>query len=534
MKRNGFALWMLVVALSAPLGLQAQESGTVEGTVTRAGTTEGLSRVNVILMAGTFRYTATTDASGRFTFASLPIGDYVPSVSKDGYFEPIRAPRAAPFLSVSSRQHVRDVKLYLLPYSSASGRILGQDGDPVKDAVVEFLRETYLQNGTPVFEDIGLEARTNNRGDFRKVNLLPGEYYVVAKMPESKREFAPTYYPGVALLDDAMKIVVPPGEELYGVNFSLFNATLYSARFVLSKTSLIPDGLPIRVSVRMRRRDGFLSGGSTDVDLIGANVYVIPRLAPGSYDIDITWGPGFGTPQPAAHLAVTVVDRDIDIGTVSFGPVRAFTGRVAVLESDSVLPFKLERINIHRWDSPILTTTVPLTADGTFRVDLPEGRYLIRLPALPADSYIGSVRYGGSEMLYTGLLLDSEPPGPINIGVGAGVGEIAGVVRNPKGDLIYRAQVVLVPSEGHRLNPDLTRTTTTDATGAFLIPRVPPGDYSVVALEGFLAGGALAPQSSFAAKNVEFMKQFEKQETKVSVERNARKSVDLQIIANFK
>jgi hypothetical protein len=106
-------------------------------------------------------------------------------------------------------------------------------------------------------------------------------------------------------------------------------------------------------------------------------------------------------------------------------------------------------------------------------------------------------------------------------------------VRNVRGDLISSARVILLPSQNRRNNTDLIYTTLTDESGAFSISNVPPGDYSAIALE-ILPSSIQWFRSSNAAKNAEYMKQFEKQEMKITVGVGEKKQINLRSVANYK
>jgi hypothetical protein len=217
---------------------------------------------------------------------------------------------------------------------------------------------------------------------------------------------------------------------------------------------------------------------------------------------------------------------------IHLGPMRAIKGAVVSLENDNTALSGIKHVKVTKWYPSMDYATVPLSADGTFSVALPEGRYRIDLPGLPVDSYIGSVQYGLDEVLHTGFVIDGNSSNLLTIGVASGKGAIEGFVHNAKGERIYRARVALLPADNRSTNLDLIRTTTTDALGTFSFSALQPGSYILVALETYLSG-AQFPLSHEVAKDPEFLKQFEKQQTRIVVDGRMRQSVSLQIIHNF-
>jgi hypothetical protein len=339
-------------------------------------------------------------------------------------------------------------------------------------------------------------------------------------------------------VDDAMKILVSPNQDFSGLNFSLSGVPVHSVRFSLSKTSAIPFDLPIRIATlpirietRMIGHDGIQAPFTLDYDSIGDNTYVVPRLAPGEYSIDVTWGPGLGPLQPIVHLSPTIVDRDINLGAIDVAPFRTVTGRVRMTGSD--IPATIQAMTIHNWNSSLGLDLVPVAADGTFSASVPEGRYRFTL-TLPPDNYVASVQYGSKDVLHTGLVINGDngdPAGPVNIEIATGVGEVHGVVRNVHGDLIAGARVILLPNLERRTNSELIRSKTSDAAGAFSFSDIPPDDYSVLALEKV----SDRPYDTVnATRNAAFMKPFENQETKIHVGKGEKKSITLRIVENFK
>src|SRR2546426_632783 len=172
------------------LGLLAQLSNTasVEGVVARLGTGEPLAHATVTLSKD--RYTSqvlstTTDASGRFSFLNVPPGEYRLQASRQGPYIPAeygqRKPdeRGTP-ITLQPGQKITEIRLELAPTSSISGRILDSDGEPLGRVEVQALQSLYLDGHRDLYPV--QTVMTNDLGEYRLRLLLPGRYYIRARV----------------------------------------------------------------------------------------------------------------------------------------------------------------------------------------------------------------------------------------------------------------------------------------------------------------------------------------------------------------
>jgi len=519
------AIASAVVCGVAPTDAQTQDPATVDGIVTRTGTTTPIPGAMVTLTAGTRRLQATTDQGGKFAFSNLPPGNYLPTLAKTGFTTLAQPPGPAVFVRVAAGQHVRDLKLDMLALSAITGKITDQNGDPAIAINVSLLRPAF-SSGDRLLASVGMQGVTDDQGQFRIFNLQPGDYILGTGFLQPKRNFAPTYFPGVGAPQNATTITVPPGQDVSGLNMTLWRGAVYSVRFKVAIATSIPNSLPLRITTRMRIPNGYGTPLTGDSESVGDDTYVVRNLAAGSYEINVTSGAGYGDPEQYVQLTPTITDRDVDLGTINIGPIRTLTGRI-IVPDDLRGSMKLDQVILRRWDSVdsvLPNIVVPVGADGTFNVDLPEGRYRI-VSALPAEFYVKSVRYGSRDVVDTGLVMDGGATGQVEVGIAQGITSVEGIVHNTKGELVYGAKIALLPASSRRTNLDLFFTATTDTGGNFSISRVPPGEYSILALESL-------PRE--AVRDSEYMKQFEKQETKITVGGGVTKQVDLVVIPNFK
>jgi hypothetical protein len=115
--------------------------------------------------------------------------------------------------------------------------------------------------------------------------------------------------------------------------------------------------------------------------------------------------------------------------------------------------------------------------------------YTVNLHNLPARYYLKSVRYGGKEVPRTGLVFAGE--GELEIVLGGSAGVLEGSVIGRDGKPAGNAAVVLAQASG----PLPPRAGTADARGYFYFGNLPPGSYSLFALDPTAPEASDPPES---------------------------------------
>ena len=145
----------------------AARTASVEGVVTRSGTTEPIARARVLVTsADGMNVPATltrTDDTGRFVVAGLPAGPYRVVVEKDGYVRSVQP------VAVTERAAM-PATIALTPTGVITGRVVDAQGNPASRAFVRVAgKQTY-------------EGQTNDLGEYRIFDLPPGTYVVSASL----------------------------------------------------------------------------------------------------------------------------------------------------------------------------------------------------------------------------------------------------------------------------------------------------------------------------------------------------------------
>ena len=227
-----------------------------------ASTGQPLKRAQVLATARDFRgrFSTQTDENGRYVLTDLLEGRYTVSVSKPGYitlsYGQRRPRQPATPVQLLAGQRLRDVNLALPAGSVITGHVVDEDGAPLPLATVRLLRYVY-QQGRRQLVPVGTD-RTDDRGQYRVFGLNPGDYFVSAVVPRPRvggggllgqgpgqlrpipgsrfgsettatavdveadqMGYAPTYYPGVTTMVEAVPVAVGLSAELGGVDFAV-------------------------------------------------------------------------------------------------------------------------------------------------------------------------------------------------------------------------------------------------------------------------------------------------------------------------
>ena len=458
-----------------------------------------------------------TDAQGHFSISAIEPGEYTIAVERAGFtLESAGAAGApGPTVKIAAGQSLNDLNLRVVPLGVIAGQVVDSEGEPARAARVEVLRYVYSGGKKQLRTLAG--ARSGDRGDFRLFGLRAGTYYLRA----TGRQVAPfelddkgtvTYYPGTADSSRAAPIELRAGEQTRGIDIRLQSSGAYTIRFK------VPPGIRFSpTESHLFNSQGSLptEGGTSRSEVFFGNV------PPGSYEALFT-ALQADKSRSYARRHVEVTNADVDGGTLNFVPGATITGTVLI--EGGTLP-GLARLNIRLLSDfreiPQYNASTGIKPDASFTFEaIAPVAYDISINRVEGV-YLKAVRMGNQPL--TQPRIDAaEKLEPLTVVLGADVGELEGVVRNSKSDLVPRARVDAIPDGDHTRRPDFYRTTFSDEKGRFKIKDLPPGQYQMFAWENVPDGAPHDP---------EFRKPFGKQAVEVTIPPSARVNLNMTAIS---
>src|SRR5580704_1827643 len=168
----------------------------VGGIVTKDPGSEPVKKALIELIAESQsdggNYTALTGVDGGFRIANIIPGRYRMFVERTGYQEIDKHHHRTEgrVLALTAGQEMKDLVIHLQAAAVIEGRVTDEDGDPLPEAQVAVLRQTFVA-GHSHWEQVGAE-RTNDLGEYRIPGLAAGTYFVSVTPPPDFRTLIET------------------------------------------------------------------------------------------------------------------------------------------------------------------------------------------------------------------------------------------------------------------------------------------------------------------------------------------------------
>ncbi len=472
---------------------------------------------------------AVTASDGAFSFAHVAPGRYRLFASHNGYVDP-NGGRGAYYgsrgmgtiFTVAAGQDVDSVVLRLTPTGVITGHVTNERDEPMPGVLIQAMKATF-RSGHREFSD-ARTGFTDDRGEYRVWGLAPGQYYLKATNPRvwergssAAQVYVPTFYPGVLDAAQSQAVELHPGDEVGGINFSLsaFRAVHVRGRVLAS------NGLPAKsadVTLSQLTGNGFTAEADTDP----TGKFDLRGVPPGAYQVVAQSSDN----SESAHLlmgraTVTVGETNLDAPDIVVFPGATVSGHVRV-EGDKklTLPHTFASLKPISPSDSAGVETASVQPDGSFTFhDVPEGEYGLSLSPLPDGYYVKS----GRDTATPGIVVSHGHAPPAEIRLDAGAGRVQGVVYKDKDNqqVAPSVTVALIPDVARRNNSDNYRFGTTDRSGQFMFASIPPGDYSLIALEGIDRDAFMDP---------EFIQRYESAGKPVRVEEGSSLNLQIQLI----
>ena len=552
-------------------------TASLHGVVTATDTGRPARRTIVSITGGDPKVgrTTETDEQGVFAFMELPPGEFTLTARKPGYLETVygqKQPgsgRPGTPVRVDAGQHLKDIGLVLARGAVISGRVIDEVGDPASSISVRVHR--WVMRGGERTLQAGPSATTDDRGMYRIPGLVPGEYAVSilsrtamtenvslvvegeiafvkvmdamatlndegllfkgradAPPPAVRRGFAPMYFPGLPQAAQAERIVLGPGEERAGVDFSLQVVPLAQLTGIVTGPTGPVSGAAIRFT-EIDQPPGY--GGRTV--RTGANGrFTIGGLPPGTYRLITVSVPKAGArleadgreaaeflakaPDAARAAQIgaainaavpmwawseAVVDgRDVEV-TLTLQPGLSVSGRVAVTGSSAPPAFNRMTVGLAPVGASADQPTTPAAVDAagrfTIRGVVP-GRYRpLIMGGLPAGWSIATAMFNGQDIADEYLTVtDGSAPVDGIVTLTNQTTEITGRIVDAAGHPGTGVTIVAFAADERLWLPESRRIQAVrpSTTGQYQIRGLPPGAYRIAAVPDVEPGRWFDPE----------------------------------------
>ncbi|HZQ67044.1 MAG TPA: carboxypeptidase-like regulatory domain-containing protein [Terriglobales bacterium] len=489
-------LWCVMIAGTASAQMPvANQAFHISGRMVDALTGKPLSKIVVAIgkpQDSEVTQSVTTGADGGFVFNGLSQGKYWlvaegKGISRQGYQEHGFYSTA---IAVGPQLESDNIEFRVHPDSSIAGVITDQNNEPVRDAQVMLFRRG-LENGKrrTVMQE---EANTNDEGQYHFSHVRGGTYFLVVsakpwyaqyvqgimQQPGFRNQdhraaldvvYPVTYYPGSTDMSNAAPITVRAGER---VSADMTLTAEPAQHFTVSD----PDAESeqgMNVLVQQRVFDGFT---------INLQAQTIAN-SPGEVEV---------TGVPAGHYRMQFesygkhsTTREQEVEVSNGAEVRA-SGSITPAEVSGILK------RTSAGGEPIVRLTNiatgeifdgPVGKKGEFTIDsetLAPGKYEVGILNLD-PAVVMQVTASGARA--SGQIVEISAGGAVRLTVTLAeqLSRVDGVaLRDGKGR--GGAMVMLVPQDMEH-NVSLARRDQSDSDGTFSLFAVPPGKYTVIAIE---------------------------------------------------
>ena len=497
----------LMLLLQAPSSPPNANHLRITGTAVDAVSGAPVKEAAVFLTREQTTVSALTGQDGRFVFENMEPGKYVLSARGKGFrlqaFDEHEGFSTAIVAGVD--QNTENLVFRLTRGASISGQVTDEFSEAVRNAQVMVFRKGIV-NGRETVQ-MRNQSPTDDKGQYNFAGLEPGHYYLAVyaqpwyaqhntlRFSDASYDVSPgfratteqnanldvvypvMYYPHETEGARASMITLQPGDRTRA-DFTLQPVPSLHLRFAVRGTDL-PQGVGMQAMQR-------IFGGPP----IFANAQIVSRdkdsievegIPPGHLVVRLD-----KYADPANSKGMRSVQQEIDAtrdGTVSLteiADVVAVSGKVELTgiggfpDSAGIMLRSLETGSDY-------FANISKEGKNEFQVaDVKPGSYNVFLGNAPGF-YIDKVQAVGATVSGNNMTIGSAGQVRLAVWIGQGLGRVAGVaLRDAKP--AAGVMIVLIPNQSQN-DPFRFRRDQSDSDGSFTLQEVPPGRYTLVAIE---------------------------------------------------
>jgi len=375
-----------------------------------------------------------TQSDGSFVFANLPRGQVALAVRKPGFFNDRELGHSnLGMLSMTPVPFEGDAIVKLTPEGIIFGQVKNENGEPMDEISVRAQRWQVLDGRRQL--QVATEARTDDEGNFRLAELLPGNYYLAFVPVDGRRRtlndfgskkqgaegYGLQFYPGSSDVAAATVLQVRPGTQLR-ISHMFGRQHLFEVAGIVRGTK--PED-PFQITFVSSSGDAVMRNLRLDPK---TGRFQIKGVPPGSYMLTATSFKRGSDAQVSDLQALTAmlpihVSSDLSGLVLSLGAGASAAVQLRDEVQDNASPNNFHQVVVRmipkEFPQYALAISVPPSPDvsrAPVRIGgLAPGTYSVEATPIGAG-YVASLRCGGVDLLKDDLTIapGSAPP-PIEV-----------------------------------------------------------------------------------------------------------------------
>jgi 5-hydroxyisourate hydrolase-like protein (transthyretin family) len=484
----------------------------IGGIVVNSLTGQPLANINVAVSRVTqgsdrdITKSVMTGSDGRFFFTQLSAGKYSLMATGRGfalqYYE--HHDPYATAIAIGPKLESTSLVFRMDPDAALEGTVTDENNEPIQYAMVRlFQRSTDegMQKTLPINQ-----AQTDDQGHYHIGHLEAGTYYLAvsarpwyaqntrqyrltgprASLPPDSSDsaldvtFPLTFYSGALDSADATPIQLTPGERTTA-DVALHATPSLHVRIHTGEAETPTIGRMIFPHISQRIFEGYVEPVSNAPDSwVAPGVVEISGLAPGHYIVEVPPTSGAGDKGSVRGWYRDVdLAGDVDISIADAPGFVSITGMMVFPASERIPPQMTIQLG-NTETGEVYRSDIDDHGGFAFKSDnVRPGRYVVGLENASGYS-LEKLAATGAKVAGRSIEVVNNATIRITGVVTHGAAQVTGTAMR-EGESFSGAMIVLVPQDPAN-NLPLFRRDQSDSDGTFTLPRVVPGQYSVIAI----------------------------------------------------